>query len=476
MQDKIPPSPEKHSKVNTPDANNSPPRAPVGKGTNGFSTTNIPVNERGAYSILDPENTGFAKVGMVLELWSQLGIGEADGSRLLSDLGFPSNSKSQSINLQDLAKAVEDETDHSKERLPLAFQVALVTYRTEAQFLKTLCESIECERDKLKADIVDAHQRSALMAQEVDEQNARLERNSQMVLRKMEMKYNEQIQDLQDRFTIEKETLQQALHVAETKLKELQEEDNKLKLQINKINEENSTLEKELNSLNIEIRNVNRMRSQLEREVDRFMGMESQLQEMERKYMDSLASNDGKLKDTYSEMQALRDQNDELSMQLESVRETLKLVHASQSKEKRFVQKKRKGSSSSMSSQHYPQTSSALNSPSSSLVIHDTSIVERVDGEDVPVNKMGKYYSRRESEHRSIEGKKNERHFALLFTLCKANCIIGSDCNWHKFALSHFFSAHFSAWLHKKVNTLVLCFQTQRIVIVPWNTLWAFQR
>lgn len=420
MQDKLPASPEKHKLVTTPDANNSPPRAPpnMNKGTNGFSTSpnSIPVSERSAFCILDPENTGFAKVCLVLDLWSQLGIGETEASRLLAELGFSTISKSHPINLQDLAKAIEDEIDHSKERLPIAFHVALVTYRTEAQFLKTLCESIECERDKLKADIVDAHQRSALIAQEVDEQNARLERNSQLVLRKMEMKYNEQIQDLQDRLSAEKESLQQALHATETKLNELQEEDNKLKVQINKLNEENTTLEKELQSLNVEIRSVNRTRSHLEREVSRFMGVETQLQELDRKYMESLANSDGKLKDTYTEMQALRDQNDELSMQLESVRETLKHVQASQTKqqEKRYVQKKRKGSSSSISSGHHQQShhhngnNSALNSPSSSLTMYDNiSPMRRVsDGEDVPVNKMGKYYSNHEDEQRSIEGKK----------------------------------------------------------------------
>lgn len=427
MQDKLPASPEKHiNKVTTPDGNNSPPRAPSGKGTNGFST-NIPVHERGAFSILDRENTGFVKVATVLEFWSQLGIGEADSCKLLTDLGFSSNSKSHPINLQDLAKSVEDEVDHSKERLPLAFQVALVTYRTEAQFLKSLCESIECERDKLKADIVDAHQRSALIAQEVDEQNARLERNSEMVLRKMEMKYNEQMTELQDRFSSEKDSLQQALLIAETKLKELQEEDSKLKSQLNKLNEENTNLEQELNNLNIEIRSETRLRSHLEREVSRFIGVESQLQEMERKYMETLANSDGKMKESYNEIQALRDQNDELSMQLEAVRETLKLVHATQTKEKRFVQKKRKGSSSASSpmSGHHSRNgnSSALNSPSSSANTQDNNR-RGGDGEDVPLQKMGKYFSNHDGSHRSLEGK-GGFHIVIVFRLLTCIYIFG---------------------------------------------------
>lgn len=403
MQDKLPPSPEKQSNKVTNETNNTIPR-PIGKGNNGFSN-NIPINERGAFSVVDPDNTGFAKVGLILDLWSQLGILEKDGCRLLAELGFPSNSKSHSINLQDLAKAVEDEIDHSKERLPLAFQVALVTYRTEAQFLKSVCESIECERDKLKADILDAHQRSALIAQEVDEQNSKLERSSQMLIRKMEIKYNEQIHDIQNRFTSEKESLQQALHLAETKLRELQDEDNKLKIQMTKLNEENSTLEAELHSVSLEIRNLNRVRSHLEREVSRMIGLENQLQDMERKYGESLANSDGRLKDSYSEMQALRDQNDELSMQLESLRESLKLVQASQTKEKRcFVHKKRKGSSSSNHHNIHNHTCRGALSPSCALDLRNPERASTLDGEDVPVNKMCKYHTHNDDDHKSMEG------------------------------------------------------------------------
>lgn len=95
---------------------------------------------------------------------------------------------------------------------------------------------MECERDKLKSDVYEAHQRSTVLAQEVDEQNARLEKNSQILLRKMEAKYTEQIQELQLKFSVEKDTLQQALQLAESQLKSLYEDDTRLKLQLTSLN------------------------------------------------------------------------------------------------------------------------------------------------------------------------------------------------------------------------------------------------
>jgi uncharacterized membrane protein YcaP (DUF421 family) len=84
--------------------------------------------------------------------------------------------------------------------------------------------------------VFDAHQRSSLLAQEVDEQNSRLEKNGQMLIQKMESKYSEQIHELQQKYVAEKESLQQALLLAESQLSALQENDAKLKSQIAKLN------------------------------------------------------------------------------------------------------------------------------------------------------------------------------------------------------------------------------------------------
>jgi ninein len=44
-------------------------------------------------------------------------------------------------------------------------------------------EHMSGERDKLRADIMDANQRASLLAQEVDDHHARLEKSSQLQVR-----------------------------------------------------------------------------------------------------------------------------------------------------------------------------------------------------------------------------------------------------------------------------------------------------
>jgi len=96
---------------------------------------------------------------------------------------------------------------------------------------------MECEREKLKSDIFDAHRRSEMLAQEVDEQNTRVERNTQALLHKTEGKYLEQIHELQKRFSTEKEYLQQSLKTLESQLSIFKEEEAALKSQISSLSQ-----------------------------------------------------------------------------------------------------------------------------------------------------------------------------------------------------------------------------------------------
>jgi DNA-binding transcriptional regulator YiaG len=96
---------------------------------------------------------------------------------------------------------------------------------------------MECERDKLKSDISEAHQRSTMLAQEVDEQNSRLERNTQALLQKTESKYMDQIHQLQRRFNVEKESFQHSLNAVESQLNNYKDEETRLKHQITSLSQ-----------------------------------------------------------------------------------------------------------------------------------------------------------------------------------------------------------------------------------------------
>jgi predicted nuclease with TOPRIM domain len=64
---------------------------------------------------------------------------------------------------------------------------------------------------------------------------------------------------------------------------------------------------------------------------------------MERKSVETLTDNHDKLQNAYAELQSLRDQNDELSVQLEKMKESVKALKVSQGKRGSSI-KRRKGS------------------------------------------------------------------------------------------------------------------------------------
>ncbi|OXA42644.1 ninein [Folsomia candida] len=348
---KNPASPEKHKKPNdstTATTGNGGPSS-SSRPVDFSSNVSIANGDRASFSILDPNCSGFTTSGLVLDMWSQWGIGPTEGLSILKDLGFPVSSKTCSINVYDLTKALEEETDSAKDALSPVIQTALLTYKTETQYLRSICESMEGERDKLRSDIFEAHQRSSLLAQEVDEQNARLEKNGQILLQKMEAKYAEQLHELQVKFGSEKESLQQALYLAESQLKSLAGDDSKLKGHITKLNNENSALERELQTLNKEIRNLNKAKTNLEADISRYVDLENKLLEIERRSSETTAINEAKLREAHEEVTLLRDQNDELSAHVETMREKVKTLKAFHEKA-RSTNKRRKGSASASGS------------------------------------------------------------------------------------------------------------------------------
>ena len=59
----------------------------------------------------------------------------------------------------------------------------ILACRSEVKFLRSNFDNVTFERNKLRLDLGEANQRALLLAQEIDDQNARLERASQMQLR-----------------------------------------------------------------------------------------------------------------------------------------------------------------------------------------------------------------------------------------------------------------------------------------------------
>lgn len=101
---------------------------------------------------------------------------------LLQELGFSSNQ----INVAELAVCLEKEIKAMSEaRSAMAnphvmlLQAILTLYRSEIRCLKNIVEQMHAEREKLKGDVLDANNRATMLAQEVDDNHARMEQNTQ---------------------------------------------------------------------------------------------------------------------------------------------------------------------------------------------------------------------------------------------------------------------------------------------------------
>lgn len=132
---------------------------------------------------LGPDGNGVVSAELITDMWECAGI--TSPKLLLSDLGF----KSQQIDVGELAgvldkeiKGVADTLDYSNSHVVL-FQASLSLHQSEIRCLKGILEQMCAEREKLKCDVAEANNRATLLAQEVDDNHARMERNTQKQVR-----------------------------------------------------------------------------------------------------------------------------------------------------------------------------------------------------------------------------------------------------------------------------------------------------
>ena len=77
------------------------------------------------------------------------------------------------VNLEMLTRLLEDELElevrSGTTSRPL-LRLAIQAYLLEVSSLRSLIANLESEREKLRSDVAEANQRSAIMAQEIDDQ------------------------------------------------------------------------------------------------------------------------------------------------------------------------------------------------------------------------------------------------------------------------------------------------------------------
>ncbi|XP_057579808.1 ninein isoform X8 [Hippopotamus amphibius kiboko] len=193
------------------------------------------------FSCLD-DGMGCASVERILDTWQEEGI--ENSQEILKALDF---SLDGHVNLTELTLALENELLVTKNSI---HQAALASFKAEIRHLLERVDQVVREKEKLRSDLDKAEKLKSLMASEVDDHHAAIERQNEHNLRKLEEEYKERVAALKNELRKEREQILQ--QVAKQRL-ELEQEMEKAKAEESYLRDrlalsvkENSRLENEL--------------------------------------------------------------------------------------------------------------------------------------------------------------------------------------------------------------------------------------
>ncbi|KFP07304.1 Ninein, partial [Calypte anna] len=215
------------------------------------------------FSSLD-DGMGYGCVEDVLDCWHQEGI--ENSQEILKALDFSLDGK---VNLAELTLALENELLITKNGV---HQAALASFKTEIRHLLERVDQVAREKEKLRSDLEKAEKLKSLMASEVDDHHAAIERRNEYNLRKLDEEYKERIGVLKNELRRERE---QILQQANKQRLELEQEIEKLKTDENYIRDrlalslkENSRLESELLETGEKLSEYESLASKLQRNLE----------------------------------------------------------------------------------------------------------------------------------------------------------------------------------------------------------------
>ncbi|KAM9013982.1 ninein isoform 4-T11 [Ara ararauna] len=215
------------------------------------------------FSSLD-DGMGYGCVEGVLDCWHQEGI--ENSQEILKALDFNLDGK---VNLTELTLALENELLITKNGI---HQAALASFKMEIRHLLERADQVAREKEKLRSDLEKAEKLKFLMASEVDDHHAAIERRNEYNLRKLDEEYKERIAALKNELQRERE---QILQQANKQRLDLEQEIEKLKNDENYIRDrlalslkKNSRLESELLEMGEKLSKYESLASKLQRNLE----------------------------------------------------------------------------------------------------------------------------------------------------------------------------------------------------------------
>uniref|UniRef100_A0A8C5MWM6 Ninein-like protein n=1 Tax=Leptobrachium leishanense TaxID=445787 RepID=A0A8C5MWM6_9ANUR len=252
------------------------------------------------FSSID-DGTGFGNPEQIMVIWQEEGI--EDCKNLLMSLDFNLEDR---INLLDLTTALDSELIAAKNRFNLA---ALASYKHELQYHGQV-NQITRERDKFKRDLERAEKRNLQLADEVDDHNSVMEQLNENKIKELEQEHRQRLSMIRTELEREKEQF----------LQNTDQQRSKLESDLSNHQIEESFLR---DKLNLSIKENNRLQKEMVDIVGKLTESEKQVEKLQAT-VDHILKEKVRFDINLLIMDSeLRDHNDELQIQMESLRSQL---------------------------------------------------------------------------------------------------------------------------------------------------------
>ncbi|XP_069810502.1 ninein-like protein isoform X3 [Dendropsophus ebraccatus] len=270
------------------------------------------------FSSID-DGSGFGNPDQIMIIWEEEGI--QDSKDILMSLDF---NVEEHVNLLELTTALDNELIATKNKIYLA---ALASYKHELHHQHSQIEQITKERDKVKHDLDRAEKRNLQLADEVDDHNSVMESLNESKIKDLEQEYKQRLSVMRTELETEKDLFlqqtEQQKKKLETDLANFQMEEAYLREKLNLSIKENSRLQKEMVEIVGKLSESEQQVLTLQTSIDNIL--------KEKKLTDPHGAELFTQEEKFAEIirqyeiqcRELRDRNDELQIQLETLRSQL---------------------------------------------------------------------------------------------------------------------------------------------------------
>lgn len=249
----------------------------------------------------------------LISLWTSANI--IDAERFIHNLGF----FGKDVKLSELCNVLEEEIqrDNTSEALSMLLKASLALHKAEITSLRKSYRQVTDENQKLFADNKEANRRASILAQEIDERHSNLEDSTRSEIKSLELRHNEAIRELTAQLSFEREHLGNLNARLESKIKSMENDEQKLRQELSSLKEENFTLENEQAELHKQITELLEQNIKLNQDIaDMGVGGVDGANDSHNEEMLDLIE---KIETLQMENSNLRDKNDELLSDLDSL-------------------------------------------------------------------------------------------------------------------------------------------------------------